>query len=90
MGNCQNDNTTGELANEYNMEGDSPVRRHGTNPFFEQDASTINHDQILSRYQFHSQYNDDFMGKCSVLEERTTGNLYLCKEMQFSDEEKMR
>jgi hypothetical protein len=39
-------------------------------------------EKMHERYKFVSNYEDRFMGRCSVLEEMETGNLFLYKEIE--------
>jgi DNA-directed RNA polymerase subunit F len=62
-----------------------PRQNSASNPFFQQDLS--NGQNLGNKYNFHSTYEDKFIGECSVLEERSTATLYLCKELLYDDEQ---
>ena len=68
MGNCKSEHPTDEHDFEDRPPNVQVSERSRSNPFYEQDFNDLSHDQILAKYKFHSHYNDQFMGKCSVLE----------------------
>ena len=39
--------------------------------------------QLQEKYKFVSNYEDRFMGRCTVMEELESGNLYLCRDIEF-------
>ncbi len=61
--------------------GNISVRATSSNPFYDLDWNHFNESDLLSKYQFHSKYKDQFLGDCSVIQDQTTGDLYLCKEL---------
>lgn len=93
MGTCQGNNNTinADLpAEPTTTQMPGKLSRLSSNPFYDLDDKQINEYNILSKYQFHSKYKDQFLGDCSVIQEKSTGDLYLCKELKFSDEQEMK
>lgn len=94
MGTCQTNNTVADLPPAQPQPGAirpvDPIPRTSSNPFYDLNQTNSNDSNILSKYSFHSKYKDQFLGDCSVIQEKNTGDLYLCKELQYSNEERMR
>ncbi len=87
MGTCQSNNTinTEMPAEPTTVPAPERASRVSSNPFYDYSDKQFNDGNGLSKYQFHSKYKDTFLGDCSVIQEKSTGDLYLCKEIQFSD-----
>lgn len=93
MGTCQNNNTVapdqpptialGSQARVHKSESTS------SNPFYELNANNAN-DHILSKYEFQSKYTDQFLGDCCVIQQKSTGDLYICKQIGFESDEHMK
>lgn len=81
MGTCQNNNSVVADLPQQNIPKQQTEKQPAisTNPFYDLDETQTNELAILSKYQFHSKYQDQFLGDCSVIQEKSTGDLYLCK-----------
>lgn len=98
MGTCQTNNTVSDLPAQpaqQPVQQPVPVQaqeipRTSSNPFYDLNDRNANEQNILAKYAFHSKYKDQFLGDCSVIQEKATGDLYLCKELQYSNEDRMR
>jgi hypothetical protein len=56
------------------------------NPFFEPQAAEGDEGSVLAQYRFISNYEDRFLGRASVVENKE-GDLYLCKDILFENEQ---
>lgn len=80
MGNCESHPDIGETLQEQ-----LPARR--LNPFFEPQPSEAAEAAVLSQYRFISNYEDRFLGRCSVVQSLENQDLFLCKDIVFKSEE---
>lgn len=79
MGSCESHPELGETLQEQ-----LPARRQ--NPFFEPQPGEAE-AEILSQYRFLSNYEDRFLGRCSVVQSVASRDLFLCKDIVFKSEE---
>lgn len=82
MGTCQNNNTVAPdqppTIPLNTQAGGFKSESTFSNPFYELNAMSAK-DQVLSKYEFQSKYTDQFLGDCCVIQEKSTGDLYICK-----------
>lgn len=69
MGTCQTNNTVADLPAEaaQSSQNEQAQHRSSSNPFYEVNENTKDYN-ILSKYSFHSKYNDQYLGDCSVIQ----------------------
>ena len=69
MGTCQTNNTVADLpAEPAQIPQSDQAHRTSSNPFYELNETNTNDYNILSKYSFHSKYNDQYLGDCSVIQ----------------------
>ena len=80
MGSCESHPELGETLQEQ-----LPARR--LNPFFEPQPGEAAEAEVLAQYRFLSNYEDRFLGRCSVVQSVGSRDLFLCKDIVFKSEE---
>jgi hypothetical protein len=60
------------------------------NPFFQPNSQATAEVKFFERFRFISNYEDRFMGRCTVVQELESATLYLLKEMEYASDVKCR